>query len=73
MFKQIIEKILSWFKKDKNKNLAIEANIIENSFEENVTNNPITVTIDGKTYNTTNQEEIAEILKYLGEQLRAKK
>jgi hypothetical protein len=42
-------------------------------YERDITANPITITIDGKTYNTTNQEEIAEILKYLGEQLRAKK
>lgn len=36
-------------------------------------NNYVSITIDGKTYDTSNQEEIAEILKYFSEQLRAKK
>jgi hypothetical protein len=42
-------------------------------YEKGITANPITITIDGKTYNSSNEEEIAEILKYVGEQLRASK
>ena len=42
-------------------------------FEKNINANPITITIDGKTYSSSNEEEIAEILKYVGEQLRANK
>jgi hypothetical protein len=42
-------------------------------YEKGITANPITITIDGKTYSSSNEEEIAEILKYVGEQLRASK
>jgi hypothetical protein len=41
--------------------------------QQKVVNNYVSITIDGKTYDTSNQEEIAEILKYFSEQLRAKK
>jgi hypothetical protein len=41
--------------------------------EKNINADAITITIDGKTYSSSNEEEIAEILKYVGEQLRANK
>jgi hypothetical protein len=34
---------------------------------------PVTITIDGKLYSSLSAEEVSEILKYVGEQLRAKK
>jgi hypothetical protein len=36
-------------------------------------NKPVTITIDGKLYSSLSAEEVSEILKYVGEQLRAKK
>lgn len=73
----MFKKIKMWFEKRKcdkkspteNVNYQSEIEIVEEKEE----NSYVSITIDGKSYDTSNQEEIAEILKYFSEQLRAKK